>query len=310
MLRLKPMTAAIHFRFGGLIHAALEGYYKPGKKRGPHPAGLFEKAYEAELKDQVKMGFKDEDGSWHEAGELGVAMLEHYIDTYGADDEYEVVAAEQRFESPIVTPRGNRVGIYVGVVDKIMRHLPTGFLEIWDHKSAKSIDTSWLALDTQKSGYWTFGVDWLLRKGILKDTEKLRTIKFNFLRKAKTDERKWTHGPQGQKIYLNQNGSVSKQQPSPFFLRAPVPMSEYERELERVMVTGQLRDIALVRAGKLDMYKSPSKFNCMGCDVRDVCEIHQVGGDHEEMARLTMVAKGEWTPIDYKQEAVEADLEH
>jgi len=310
MLRLKPRTAATPLRFGVLLHKALEGYYKPGVKRGPHPSGLFEQAYEAELKEQVKMGFKDEEGTWSDAGELGVSMLDHYIDNYGADDEYEVLSTEHRFEQPISTPGGHRVGIYVGVLDLLMRHRPSKLLEIWDHKGVKSIDTGYLTLDSQSSGYWTYGVDSLLRKGILKDLRSLRTIRFNFLRKAKPDERAWEHGPDGQKLYQNKDGTVSKVQPSAYFIRHPSPRSERERELERLMVVGELRDIRLVRAGKLDMYKSPSKFNCMFCDVRDICELHQNGGDYEEMARLTMIPKGTWQPEEYKKEAIEYELEH
>jgi PD-(D/E)XK nuclease superfamily len=310
MRRLKPKTAATPLRFGSLLHTALEGYYIPGKKRGPHPTGLFEKAYEQEFKDQVKLGFKDEDGTWSELGELGISMLDHYIATYGADDEYEVIAAEQRFESPIVTPRGNRVGIFIGVIDLVMRHLPTKYIELWDHKGMKSISTGHLSLDSQKSAYWTYGVDWLLKKGILKDGAKLRTFRYNFLRKAKPDEREWEHGPDGQKLYLNKDGTVSKVQPSAHFVRWPVPMSEATRELQRQMVIGELRDISLVRAGKLDMYKSPSMFNCMSCDVRDICELHEHGGDFEEMAALTTIPKDEWTPIEYTREAIEDELEH
>jgi hypothetical protein len=309
MRRLKPRVAAPPLRFGTLIHASLDSYYKKGYTRGRRPSAVFRAKYKKELVEQVGMGFKDEDGKWEEAEELGADMLDHYVRHYGKDDEYEVVATEQRFESPIVTQRGNTVGIYVGVVDKLMRHIPTGWLEIWDHKSAKTIDTSYLALDSQKSGYWTFGVDWLVRKGILAETEKLRTIKFDFLRKAKEDQRHFRVEPMsGRRIYLNLDGSDSQKQPSDYFKRVPVPMSEAERELERLMVAEQLRDMALTRAGKLGIYKSPSKFNCGGCAVRDLCELHQVGGDFEEYASLMMVPKGEWTPIDYKNEEIARDM--
>lgn len=309
--RLKPLTSAPALRFGSLVHTSLENWYCPGGERGPHPADTFEHAYAEQLKELNKIGFRDEDETWHEAGELGVKMLEHYVDTYGEDDEYEVVASEQKFEMPVISSRGNRVGIYVGVLDLLMRHKPTGWLEIWDHKTAKTIKTGHLVLDSQKSGYWTFGVDWMKRRGTLKTTEKLRTIRFNFLRKAPPDDRPFEVEPTtGRKLFLNQNGTVSKQQPSEYFVRYPVPMSEAERELERMMVVEELRDMALVRAGKLGIYKNPSSFHCPGCPVRDICELHQVGGDYEEMARLTMEPKREWVPVEYKTEAWEYDREH
>jgi hypothetical protein len=289
----------------------MEAWYCPGAERGEYPSIVFQDAYDDQLTELSKIGFRDEDEQWHEAGELGVAMLDHYVDVYGEDDEYEVVAKEQKFEMPVVSQRGNTVGIYVGVLDLLMRHKPTGYLEIWDHKTAKQIKTNHLALDSQKSGYWTFGVDWLLERGILRSTEKLRTIRFNFLRKALPDTRAWKHDPvTGQKLYLNMNGSVSQKQPTPYFLRQPVPMSEAERDLERLMVVEELRDMALVRAGKLGIYKNPSMFNCPGCPVREICELHQVGGDYEEMAALTMQPKNTWKPLDYKDEAWTYDKEH
>lgn len=309
MRRVKPIRTAPALRFGTLIHGALELYYKKGVRRGANPVTTFEELYEHELKEQTAMGFRDEDGTWSEAGELGVAMLKHYQDFYGRDDEWKVLFTEHRFEVPILSPKGNNVGTYVGVIDLGMEHRPTGAIEIWDHKAVKSIDTRHLHLDSQKSGYWTYGVDALIRDGILKDALGLRSFRYNFLRKAKPDEREYRLDERGVKIYLNQNGTDSKVQPSPHFVRHPVPMTENERELERLMVLGELRDMRLVRAGKLDMYKNPGKFTCGFCDARDICEIHQVGGDYEEMAALTTKPKREWTPVVYKEEAIEDELE-
>jgi len=270
---------------------------------------LFEKAYESELKEQSAIGFRDEDGTWNDAGELGVAMLDSYVNTYGKDDEWEVLATEQRFEAPIKSSRGTVLGWYVGVIDLIMKHRPTKSIELWDHKGVKSIDTGYLTLDSQKSGYWTYGVDALIASGVIKSTLGLRTMRYNFLRKAKPDEREFRVGEKGQKIYLNQNGTDSKVQPSAHFVRHPVPMTDAERGLEREMVLGELRDMTLVKAGKLTIYKNPGKFTCMFCDVKDICEIHQVGGDHEEMARLMLVPKRKWTPLAYKEEAIEHEIE-
>jgi hypothetical protein len=81
--RLKPKTPAPALRFGTLIHNSLEAFYIPGIKRGPIPADTFQKLYDKDLKKYAKMGFKDEDDQWYEAGVLGVAMLEAYFDKYG-----------------------------------------------------------------------------------------------------------------------------------------------------------------------------------------------------------------------------------
>src|SRR3954468_24333171 len=74
--QLKPIEEAPPLKFGDLVHRALARYYKPGIKRGPHPAKVFERLYEKKREREFVEGFRDEDGDWHEAGHLGVSMLE------------------------------------------------------------------------------------------------------------------------------------------------------------------------------------------------------------------------------------------
>jgi hypothetical protein len=98
------MTDMPALRFGSLIHAALAKYYIPGTKRGAHPAKTFEKLYAEELKEQTTMGWRDEDEKWQDAGELGVLMMENYVEFYGADDRWEVLCTEQPFETVVRHP--------------------------------------------------------------------------------------------------------------------------------------------------------------------------------------------------------------
>lgn len=302
MRKLEPKHTAPALRFGTLIHTALEGYYRPGVQRGPHPARIFEQAYEREFKDALAMGFKDEDDKWHEAKGLGIDMLEHYVEHYGHDDEWEVLATEQVFTMPVYQPGTHRViGRYIGVLDLIMRHRPTKNIWFWDHKSAKSIDTSYLAMDDQSSGYWTYGADWAYKNGILKPDQPLMGITFNFLRKGKRDTR--PKNELGQ--YLNQDGSVSQKQPSRHFERFTSYRGEAERAHTRHRCAWELEEMGLVKRGVLDLGKSPDKMNCKFCDVRDICELHETGSDWQEMMRLIMVNR---RPI--RREAVEFEHEH
>jgi len=66
--------------FGNLIHQALEARYPPGIKRGPHPAETFKGLYEEWTAKNYDLGMKDSDDEWQKAGELGVDMLENYVD--------------------------------------------------------------------------------------------------------------------------------------------------------------------------------------------------------------------------------------
>jgi hypothetical protein len=302
MRKLEPKVAATPLRFGTLIHKALELYYCPGVKRGPRPAETFEREYALELETARSMGFRDENDVWHDAANLGVEMLEHYVDTYGKDDEWEVLATEAPFTQPILDPvSGKVIGYYVGVLDNVLRH--RGNQQIWirDHKSAKSIDTSYLAMDDQSSGYWTYGVDWLYEQGVLKPGQQLMGIDFNFLRKAVRDER--PKNELGQ--YLNKDGSVSKVQPSEFFKRQPSFRGEHERQLTRARCAAEIAEIQMVKAGQLALLKRPDKMSCKWCDVRDICELHETGADWEEMMRLIMKPRTEFV-----RQAVQWEHDH
>jgi hypothetical protein len=310
MRRLEPKIAAPPLRFGTLLHTALELYYPKGIKRGPHPARTFEVAYKRELTAATKMGFRDEDGVWHDALALGVDMLEHYVDHYGKDEAWKVLATEAQFEYPVraVVPgdtwpyaKSEVIGMYTGVLDLVMEERSSGQIWIWDHKGVKSIDTSYLAMDDQSSGYWTYGVDWLREQGVIKPGKDLMGIKFNFLRKATRDDR--AKNEKG--LYLNKDGSVSKVQPSPFFERFTSYRGESERAFTRERVAAEMLEMKLVKAGDLALLKTPDKMGCKFCDVRDICELHETGSDWQEMMRLIMVPR---RPI--VREAVEWEHEH
>jgi hypothetical protein len=338
MRKEQPKFTAPALRFGTLYHTAQEHYYKPGIKRGPHPARVFEKAYEQEFGEALALGFKDEDGKWHDALSLGVDMLEHYVEHYGSDDEWRVLATEQVFEEPVLDPAtGQVLGIYMGVLDAILEHRPTKKIWIRDYKTAKTIDTRYLAMDDQSSGYWTFGVDWMRRHGIIKPGQNLAGIDFCFARKGKRDTRPqnedghYTNKPKKEHYIatltakgvelggkeslvvleglaaqhaLTVLGDVSEVQPSPHFKRHPSFRGEHERKLTKIRVAQEIKEIEMVKRGELAIGKTPDR-HCSFCDVRDICELHEAGADWEEMARLTMVPRER-----FKRVAIEFEHDH
>jgi Zierdtviridae exonuclease len=286
---LRPHVDAPALRFGTLVHKALEAWYKPGVRRGTHPRITFEKVYAKEIKQLGKFGWKGEDDVWQEAGELGVNMLDHYVETYGKDTEWKVLVTEQRFQVPILNSRDQVVGTYTGILDLVMQNRATNEIFIWDHKTAKAIQTAHLLLDEQAGAYWTYGVEWLYKNGLLKPDQRLAGMYFNFLRKAKKDDRR--RNADGH--YLNLDGTVSKQQPAPYFHRQPVYRDEFDRQQVRRRVLDEMRDMVAVRTGKTAAYKSPSQMNCGGCGYKDVCELHETGQDWSELMKHTMVT---WSP--------------
>lgn len=296
--QIKPAISGPALRFGDLIHRALAEYYPLGIKRGPNPVKTFKKLYVAEFKDAAGKGFRDEDGKWNDMKELGEMMLAGYVEHYkGVDEEYKVIATEQTFQVPI-KQKGKTIAYYVGTVDGLFEDRATKRLLIRDYKTTGKYGQfeGALSLNDQAGAYWTFGVEWLVRRGSIKaarvsDIEKME---YRFLRKAMPDERdRDEHGQ-----YLNQDGKVSKIQPSPLFWDVPVYRTEQNRAMIRKRVLTELKVMAQVRSGDRQPIKNPGPLhlpNCSGCGYRDMCELHEAGADWEEFRDNVMVP---WDPYE------------
>lgn len=271
-------------RFGSMVHDALEVWYKPGIERGTHPTETFKRLYAESLKTNPKSGSWSEEGDWDEIGELGEAMLDHYVEYYGTDPLIEVISPEQPFQIDIHDPiTGEYVVTAVGTIDVIIRDLKTGKIGLLEHKTYKSIKTDFLAIDEQASTYWALAGPWMVQQGILEEGEHIDFMLYNILRKAKPDPR--DKNEKGQ--YLNKNGSVSKRQPPPFFKRYPVYRDPSDRQIFINRLIMEAREIKRAREGDLDIFKNPTHMCPYDCDFFDVCEIHDAGGDHEELLELT-----------------------
>jgi hypothetical protein len=239
-------------RFGDLIHQALAAYYKKGTKRGPKPAGVYERLYNEQAAALEGQGFNVwSDDKWIDALPLGIGMLEGYVKRFSEEDkEWEVVSTEQTFQLLITTPNGLRFKV-VGTFDGVWRHRGNGRIIF-------------------------------------------REFNYRFLRKAIPNPDKKINA---QGHVLNKDGSVSKSQPAPYFSPSvPVYRDQVDRERVHARVCAEAEDIARARAGKLALYKNPGPLhmpNCLGCAVRDACELHETGGDYEAMLEMTMT---DWNP--------------
>lgn len=199
--RREPVHPSLALSFGDMIHIALAAYYIPGTTRGEHPANTFTKLY-AEREEHLRAtGWyeDDEEGGrdWQDAGELGVRMLEGYVEEWSArDEEYEVLSSEQTFQlrlrtpafraAPHLKPRREFFWI-VGTFDGVWRHLPSGDILFPEHKTTKAINTDAQPMDEQAGTYWTYGPKWLRTQQIIGDDESLQYILYNYLRKSAPD---------------------------------------------------------------------------------------------------------------------------
>lgn len=308
--KLKQIEEAPALRFGSLIHKALEERYPVGKRRGPLPAETFARLYDEELTDAMDTwGFRDADGTWAEARDLGVNMLEGYVERYGKDEEWEVLKSEMPFHTHVFAPcprcgdpggdanerscdRCGGAGLvyaftYVGTIDSVWRNRMDDGVRIVDYKTCKGDavqEARTKTLDDQTDAYWTFGADFLIAEKMLppRALKALDGMLYIFMRKAKRDER--PQNAQGQ--YLNNDGSISARQPPANFHRELVYRGEPERVHIRARAIAEVRDMLKLRGefaegDRTRLYKAPHFLNCKICSFRDMCELHEIGGDWE-----------------------------
>lgn len=277
--------------FGIGVHEALAQWYKPGLKRGIHPAEYWaDWAAEEETKIRTSVSENYQEDVWEDARDLGIAMLEGYVATYGEDDTWEVIDTEHAFQIEI--PYRNRSGvqaIYAGTFDGVYRDLTDGLIRLMEHKTAKSVKLSHLPLDDQAGSYWAVASDILRHEGILKSGEQIKGIMYNFLRKAMPDER-----PQDERgRYLNKNGSVSKIQPKSLFVREPVDRTRKEIRTQIRRIQDEASWMAAARKRPDRIFKNPTMDCDWDCPLYDMCQLHERGGDDWKEYRDVMFTRAD-----------------
>jgi len=294
---LKPQRVSPPLRFGDLIHQALAVYYRPSKPgkvlRGVKPWITFDKLYVQQLEDgltdfNIRL---EDDEKWIDARALGNEMLRNYVERYGRDERYRIIAPEQAFQVDLYTESGLYICTYVGQLDAVVQDMETKYIGLFEHKTAASIQTEHLDMDEQAGTYWAVAPFYLEQTGVLKPGEDLDFIMYNFLRKAGKDTR--PQNAEGQ--YLNQNGSVSKKQPPPLFKREKVFRGRNDRIALLQRIEQQVAEMKLVHEGVMPHFKNimGGCRGMFGCEYRDMCTVHESGGDWESVRDATMTT---WDP--------------
>lgn len=193
--------------FGDMIHRALAEYYIPEtrkeRRRGPHPAQTFKKIYNAVDAAPRQFSVKVDDEKWVEAEDLGIEMMENYVDEWRDEDkDILILYPEMPFQYNFAdNETGEHLCIYVGTTDSLIMRLSTKEIGLFEHKTAGTIDTGHLFIDEQAGTYWDLIPRWLQEEEIF-DPKKMPEFKFmlyNYMRKAQKDTR--TQNAAGQ--YLN-----------------------------------------------------------------------------------------------------------
>lgn len=267
-----PQADALWFGIG--IHEALAQWYLKGKKRGPHPAETFD----VWAGDEINFAktYLDEtfdEPVWLDAHELGIAMLEEYVSAYGKDSQWDIISVEQPFRVRI-TRQKRPVAYFASRWDGVLRDAGDGKIYLLEHKTAAQIVTAYLELDDQGGSYWAVASQLLRAKGILKPNDHISGIIYNFLRKAKPDDR-----PQNELgEFLNKDGSISKRQPPQPFVRTVVDRSPKEQATQLQRIADEVAVMNAIREGIIPVTKTPTK-DCPRCPFWVPCGLHERGSD-------------------------------
>lgn len=270
--------------FGIGIHEALAQWYQPGTKRGVHPADYWLDWYKGEEQAFIKAltanSDSRDDAVWVDAKSLGEAMLTGYVERYGADEDWEILYVETPFQIEIPRPGppsefADPLAIFAGTFDGVYRDLRTGKIWLVEHKTAKQISTIHLPLDRQAGGYWAIASRILQHRGVLKKGDRIEGIMYNFLRKSLPDDRPTNDKGEA----LNKNGTVSKNQPSPLFLREPVFRDRRERATQLRAVQREAKMMDYLRRHPEDINKNPTRDCSWDCAFYEMCLLQEKGGD-------------------------------
>lgn len=286
---------------GTWLHSALETYYVPGGIREGELAVHFNEAADTAIAAATREGAPDHQiEKAEELACLGEAMCKSYETHWKGDPDWEVIGTEIPLEFTFPDHRGRLAAKHLLKPDMIVLVKSTGGIWLVENKSAASLHgcTEHLIIDDQARPYGAMAERALKEAGVLGRKEQLAGIIYNFMRKAFPDER-WQN-EQGE--YLNKDGSVSKKQPAPLFLRHPVTMTTEAKRITLSRLRAETLKITAVaqevRSGKLDPadipitpHKSCPKF----CDYFTMCHTAENGGDITRMEKTMYVRQNPYT---------------
>lgn len=311
------------------VHEALAGWYQKGKRRGIHPARAFaewageEIAYVKSYADETF-----DEGVWIDAKDLGVAMLENYVDYYGKDPQWHILATEEPFRITI-RRKGKPVAIFQSRWDGVLRDLRDGQIYLLETKTAGQITLPYLEIDDQGGSYFAVASAVLRARGVLKPGQDIAGIWYNFLRKTPGDYRPqnehgqylnnptkahyiaaltgidgWTEAAlRKMKVddldgiaaanYVVVEGDVSKSQPPPPFVREPVLRSKAEQRRQLDRIADEVQWMNAIRTGLLPVIKTPTK-DCPRCPFWIPCQLDERGN----YAEAESVMQSDYIQID------------
>lgn len=222
-----------------------------------------------------------------ELAALGEAMMGAYQKHYGDDAGVNVIAAEVPLEFEITDPQGNLLAVHKLKPDLIYAD-DADYVWLMEHKTAAQIRTGHLVIDDQARPYVSMAELALRKAGLLSKGQRFKGVMYNFARKALPDERPTNDKGQA----LNKNGSVSRRQPTPTFLRFPVTLTNAAKRVSLLRLRDEAYEITIMaqmlRKGEADperLGKTPHSSCEKTCPFFAMCVVEEQGGDYKSMQR-------------------------
>lgn len=274
---------------GTWVHAAFELWYLPGYERASASLELiFTAIAEAAVFEAKQNGLKDDalETAW-ELVALGQHMCRAYQAHYEDDQNVEVIGAE----IPLEFSLGEGI-IHILKPDMLFRYRGESPRDYWlmEHKTAKSLSgrTAHLTIDDQARPYGAMAELACRNAGIIGKGDRIAGITYNFVRKGLPDLRKVNAKGEA----LNKDGSVSKVQPAPMFLRKRITMTNAQKAITLRRVRAESIVIRDTTQGLRTNYIQPEDLpftphhSCPRfCQFFAMCESLEAGADISGMER-------------------------
>jgi hypothetical protein len=290
--------------FGTGVHAALAQWYRRGRGRGLRPDVAWAQWVAddiREIRTAISQDFQED--VFVDARQLGEAMLLGYREKFGIDEDWDVIATEQAFQVEIPDPDkpGKVLVVLVGTFDGVFRDRSDGEIWLMEHKTAKQISLGHLELDDQAGTYWMVAASVLQDQGVLDKGKQIAGIRYNYLRKGMPDPRE--EDSRGRK--LNKDGSISKVQPSPLFVRHDVERGPRERVRQLEKIQDEAIWMREIRRGRLPIIKNADWTCHWQCPFYEMCQLHEHGDKGWETYRDAMYTRRD-PYADHRKSAAEA----
>jgi hypothetical protein len=305
--RLGLVPKAISFGaldLGTWVHVAFSNWYGKGKRRHGALISRFDHASGVAIEEAQRNGAPEFAlAKAEELAALGSGMMIAYEKHYGKDPGIDVIQAEIPLEFTFSDPdwHGPEKVIAIHRLKPDLVYRDTNHdIFLMEHKTAAQIRTGHLVIDDQARPYGVLADRALRNAGIISAKERVKGIMYNYLRKGQADDRE--KNSQGQA--LNKDGSISKRQPTPLFVRHPVYLTRAAKQQtlwrllrETVEITELTRAIRAKEVDPATLKKTPHHSCPRTCDYFSICVAEEEGTNIRDMQRLMFVRKD---PYEYE----------